>query len=246
MIAPRSESPRSAAAKAPPPESPRERTDTGLFGTLRFTGDAEISADIPPGGASLSRFFESELADPILIGVTNDSSTYRRLESDGGDGATTLECRQKSLKDFLGLTLTPVITSRITKNVDESRLVVDILDANTEVSEGRIGNTLRRLLKRATFEGRNHVSWTEHDGGYRLVAKMDLVITVDLPPLLPLPPGFNLLGSRIVRSQSRGRLQESVDDIARAYREWSESERRKTESARENSSEVALVEAVLS
>lgn len=227
-------------------DAPRE-TDTGLFGALRFAGDAEISADIPPGGASLGRFFASEAADPILVGVSNESSTYRRLESDGGDGtATTLECRQKSLTDFLGLTLTPIITSRITKSVDEGGLVVDILDARTEVSEGRIGSTLRRLLERATFVGSNRVSWTEHGGGYRLVARMDLLITVDLPPLLPLPPGFNSLGSRIVRSQSRGRLQESVDDIARAYREWSESERRKIETAREDSSEVPLVEPVLS
>lgn len=239
MDAPGAESPTIAAA------APRE-TDTGLFGTLRFAGDAEITADIPPGGASLARFFASEAADPILVGVTNDSSTYRRLESDyGGDGTTTtLECRQKSLTDFLGLTLTPVLTSRITKSVDEGGLVVDILDARTEVSEGRIGNTLRRLLERAKFVGSNRVSWTEHGGGYRLVARMDLLITVDLPPLLPLPPGFNSLGSRIVRSQSRGRLQESVDDIARAYREWSESERRKNEIAREDSS--ALVEPVLS
>ena len=236
-----------AAAGSPPspPESPRER-DTGLFGTLRFTGDAEISTAIPnPGGASLSRFFASEVADPILIGVTNESSTYRRLEPDRGDGKTTLECRQKSLSDFLGLTLTPVITSRITKSVDDGRVVIEILDARTELSEGRIGNTLRRLLERAKFVGENRVSWTERDGGgYELVAKMDLCITVDLPPLLPLPPGFNSLGSKIVRSQSRGRLQESVDDIARAYREWSESERRNTETTQ--SAEVELVEPVLS
>jgi hypothetical protein len=91
-------------------------------------------------------------------------------------------------------------------------VVVSIIDARTEVGTevkqgGRLGNVLASAMQRSTFAGRNAITWREHSvasdtaGGARscdLEGNLKLTLTITLPPFLPLPLGFNTIGSKIV------------------------------------------------
>lgn len=83
---------------------------------------------------------------------------------------------------------------RIEKNEDTGKVVVSIIEAQTEVENGgRLGNTLANVMKKSQFEGRNAVSWTEQNTNddamksYNIEGSLQLTLTIDLPGYLPLP-----------------------------------------------------------
>ena len=88
------------------------------------------------------------------------------------------------------------INIRIEKNEDTGKVVVSIIEAQTEVENGgRLGDTLANTMKKSQFEGRNAVSWTEQNAidddtamkGYNIEGSLQLTLTIDLPSFLPIP-----------------------------------------------------------
>ena len=175
-------------------------SETQLFGTIRFVGDASARLETPSTTLgdqdednSLSAFLTSSASDGVLLGAKKGAgaiSECTKMDADGGSGELW-ECRQASI-DWFGMTLTPVFTNRIEKNESSQNVVISIIDAQTEVQQGgRLGNTLASAMKRSEFEGRNAVSWTENGSSqsYTLDGNLKLTLTINLPPFLPLPPG---------------------------------------------------------
>ena len=208
----------------------RVSTSTSLGATIRFVGNASARLNTPSivvddqaGDKSLPEFFTTSESDVILLGTRET----RLLEGGSGGDGELWECRQANV-DWFGMQLTPIFTNRIEKNLSRGNVVSSIIDARTDVQQGgRLGNTLASAMKRSVFEGRNVVSWSERGDvsgddalGYTLEGDLKLTLTINLPPLLPLPPGFNAIGSKIVERTCRQRLQQNLNDISDAYLVW--------------------------
>lgn len=195
---------------------------TSLFGTIRFSGNANARIDTSSievdGGEddkSFDAFLLSAASNPVLLGA----ETYTKLDDEGS--GELWECKQASVAWF-GLALTPIFINRIEKS--SGNVVISIIEAQTQVSEGsRLGNTIATAMKRSEFEGRNVVSWKERAGSnnaYVMEGDLRLTLTINLPRFLPLPPGFNTIGSKIVDRTCKQRLRQNLSDISDAYLVW--------------------------
>lgn len=123
------------------------------------------------------------------------------------------------------MTLVPIFINRIEKDPSSQNVVISIIDATTDIQDGgRIGSTLGKAMKRSEFEGRNAVAWKELNGGtdqsYALEGNLELTLTINLPRFLPLAPGFNTIGSKIVERTCKERLRQNLSDISDAYLVW--------------------------
>lgn len=195
---------------------------------------------------TLTRFLSSSDSDAILLGMksgrdggiaqvrkieTQPPSSSSVLERNRGN-SVTWECRQSNI-DWFGMTLVPIFTNVIERSESTTHpssrsgtVVISIIDAKTEVQNGgRLGGTLASAMKRSFFEGRYIVFWREehrdHESRtYTLEGDIELALTINLPPLLPLPPGFNSIGSRIVERTCRDRLRQNLRDVSEAYVDW--------------------------
>lgn len=141
---------------------------------------------------------------------------------------STWECRQSSI-DWFGMTLIPIFTNVIERSEASSSnsdglVVISIIDAKTQVENGgKLGSALASAMKRSVFEGRNMVFWKEQQEdelSYKLVGDIELSLTINLPPFMPLPPGFNTIGSRIVERTCKERLRQNLRDVSDAYHYW--------------------------
>ena len=202
-----------------------------MFGTIRFVGNAEARYDAPSTildeGKSLSKFFASSASDPVLCG--GEVNTI--IEEEDDENGVLWECRQAGVGWF-GLTVLPIFMNRIEKNPDS--VVVSLVDSTTEVQGGgrrRLGNTLASAMKLSKFEGRNAITWEENTGdaqSYTLDGSLKLTVTIELPPLLPLPPGFNKIGSMIVQSTCKGRLRQNLSEISDSYLHWASQQQQRS------------------
>lgn len=212
--------------------TPRSRP---LFGTIKFVGTANALLSIPPPiitgdeDKSLSKFLSSPSSDTALLG----RGTLTIMDGGGdstGEGGLLWECRQASVRWF-GMEVAPIFINRIDKNPSEKTVVVSIIDARTEVEQGgRLGNVLASAMQRSTFSGRNAITWKEYAsdtaGGARscdLEGNLKLTLTITLPPFLPLPPGFNTIGSKIVERTCTERLRQNLSELSDAYLIWATS-----------------------
>lgn len=204
------------------------KRSTQLFGTIRFVGTATAQHSTPPistndENKSLSTFLTTSASTPSLLGT--EITRCRKI--DWESGREVWECRQASVGWF-GMTIAPVFINQIEKYPDEESVVISIIDARTEVEQGgRLGNTFVSAMKRSKFEGRNIVTWKEQDNStsdqiYALEGSLTLTLTINLPPFLPLPPGFNTIGSKIVERTCTDRLKLSLRNLSDAYYEWTD------------------------
>lgn len=203
-------------------------TSTSLKGTIRFvgkastsvSGDAILSNNDESNDKSLSNFLSSDASNKILLGTDNT-----KLLSSAAAGDAIYECTQGSVAWF-GLTLIPIFINRIDRcnsgSQEEGKVTTSIEEARTEVQGGGLGNALASAMKRSVFEGRTIVSWKEGQSSYHIEGDLVLNLTIKLPRILPLPPGFNAIGSKIVERTCRERLKQNLVDIEAAYIEWAE------------------------
>ena len=205
------------------------KTSTSLAGTIRFvgkastsvSGDAILLSNNDEGNyKSLSNFLSSDASNKILLGTENI-----KLISSAAAGDAIYECTQGSVAWF-GLTLIPIFINRIDRctsgSQEEGKVTTSIEEARTEVQGGGLGNALASAMKRSVFEGRTIVSWKEGKSSYHIEGDLVLNLTIKLPRILPLPPGFNAIGSKIVERTCRERLKQNLVDIEAAYIEWAE------------------------
>ena len=214
---------------------------TALFGTIRFVGkaQADLIATTPPtldpdgisSERTLSKFMLSSDSDAILLGMKGDGGVAQVTKVESQLQSSTWECRQSSIEWF-GMTLVPIFTNVIerTETVDRDKdgtVIISIIDATTQVENGgKLGSALASAMRRSVFEGKNVVLWKERDGdkSYKLVGDIELSLTINLPPFLPLPPGFNRIGSRIVERTCKERLRQNLRDVSNAYHDWATSD----------------------
>ena len=184
--------------------------------TVTFDGHAEAIAHIPRSNGtvaatSLSSFFASNEADSVLIGGAQ--STYNRYDD-------TWEAKQTPI-NFLGLELTPVFRNRLVKSPFQRKVTVSVLDSTTHASEGRIGTTLANLMKKSRIMAKTTIRWSqEDDGSYQIRGSLQMSIDADIPTYLPLPPGFDAIGSKVVSITAKKKLQENMDDLAKVFESW--------------------------
>ena len=195
-------------------------TTTTLFGKIRFNGSAVSRLDttsiaIEDEDKSLSNFLTSSASDTVLLGTPN----IAKLNDDEENGVLW-ECRQGNI-DWFGLQLVPIFINRIQKDPSSRNVVISITDATTEVEKGgKIGNTLASVMKKSKFDGRTSITWAEENGATVMEGNLKLTLSIDLPSFLPLPPGFNAIGSRIIESTCKERLRQNLSGISDAYVIW--------------------------
>ena len=214
-----------------------------LGGTIKFVGNASARLSIPSpiiinnvdnsndkeNKKSLSNFLTTPASDTVLLGKT---STCTRIEdgtstnTNQGGGEELWECRQASVA-FFGLQISPVFTNRLERSTNKNEVTITLLDSRSEVEGGRLGNTLASVMKKSKFEGRNTITWQENydamlpqQDDILLEGKLNLTLTITLPPFLPLPPGFNAIGSKIVERTCAERLKQNLNEVSDAYRLW--------------------------
>ena len=177
----------------------------------------------PNPSRTLTAYLRSTASDGLLLGTIN----YARREKD-----QLYEAFQPEI-DWFGLQLVPVFVNKIDRPEDTEEVVyVDIMEARTDIAGGRPpGNRAKAIadiMKRSEFTGRYELVWEKASGrrgaGWSLNGDLTLVLSVPLPKLVPLPPGFNNVGSRIVRTTCRKRVEEQLQQLREGYIEWAEQE----------------------
>ena len=201
---------------------------------VNFAGDSSSSVFIPHPAVpstgqpnpsrTLTAYLRSTASDGLLLGTDN----FSQRETD-----RLYEAYQPEI-DWFGLRLVPVFVNQIDRPGDTEEVVyVDIMEARTDIAGGRPpGNRAKAIadiMKRSEFTGRYELLWSEaasgrRGAGWSLNGDLTLVLSVPLPKLVPLPPGFNTIGSRIVRSTCRKRVEDQLQQLREGYIEWAEQE----------------------
>jgi hypothetical protein len=89
--------------------------------------------------------------------------------------------------------------------------------SSTRPAEAFLGT----LMDQSKLYGGTVLSWHCVDAtSWLLSAKLDLTLHVPLPRLLPLPPGFNTLGSNIIKRTCRSRLVSNLEELKEQYAQW--------------------------
>uniref|UniRef100_A0A7S2I9G2 Uncharacterized protein n=1 Tax=Helicotheca tamesis TaxID=374047 RepID=A0A7S2I9G2_9STRA len=204
--------------------------------TIRFEGESftNVRVRVPRDASSSDRtlpeflLHTSEYSDIILLGT--DDVTKKP------DGL--YDCRQASVGWF-GLEVVPVFVNEVIRDEKNDRVTTSIIEARTDIKRGgggTRGKIVREVMKQSTFEGRNVLSWVEfkvydddddgNDGRsgdnrvWTLSGDLVLTLLITLPSFLPLPPGFNSIGSRIVAATCKKRAEESLLCVQKAYEDW--------------------------
>ena len=198
------------------------KTSTSLAGTIRFVGkaNASVSGDAiriveEDNDKTLDKFLLSDVSNRVFLGTSN---TKLISSASAGDDAI-YECIQGGVEWF-GLTVIPVFVNRISRG--PSKVTTSIEEARTDIKGGGLGTALASAMKRSDFEGRTIVTWKETTSAFQIDGDLVLTLTIRLPRFLPLPPGFNAIGSKIVERTCRERLKQSLLDTKSAYIEWAE------------------------
>jgi len=195
-------------------------SSTSSIGAINFegSGSSEINISLPSGATqerSLEAFLRCEESDCILLGSDNFRAT-------GSSGNSKLyQVTQPSIEWF-GSRLVSTFTNRIERPAKQSKIMISIVEAQTQVLSGNNtgGGLMSRIMQRSTFTGGTVLTWQISGNNYVLKADIQLNLSVDVPRFLPLPPGFNTIGSQIVSSTCKSRIQQNVKHIKDAYTKW--------------------------
>jgi hypothetical protein len=208
-------------------ESPWSSSSTRLKGTLSWSGDAYASIDLNDDKVS-------QLQGLSLRDWLDDSNASNNLVLLGAEDVEErpngiILCRQPAV-DFLGIVLRPVFWNKISRQTSGT-VTVTIIDAQTEVGSGSsgggrtsnmVGHALRNIMQESKFQGRSIIQAHDNatNNNIRLSVDLKLTLLVTLPPLLWLPPGFNSIGSAIIKRTGKLRSQKLLQDLLQEYHDW--------------------------
>jgi len=196
--------------------SPSSST-TQLAADLSFSGDSRASIQVKEMlNASLQEWLDTpEASDLTLLGS-------ELMKQSGGD-STLWECQQPRI-DFMGLDLQPTFTQRLKRN--NGVVTVQVLDSRTDIlsNNNPANQVVGSLMSLAKFAGQSviRVQKSTSSGPNRSILQVDLTLTlkVPLPPFILLPPGFNSVGSSVVKRTGDSRTKQLLDDLNNAYQKW--------------------------
>ncbi|CAB9517495.1 expressed unknown protein [Seminavis robusta] len=199
-----------------------------LRATVNFEGESSTSVSVPiPSSSSSSSLSStnrnnSSLADWML---SSDSDEFFlgtqdfRKRTDG-----CWDAFQPSV-DWFGLELVPVFVIKLERNGPKKQVSAIITQARSDIRSGQnsvTGRLAGKVMEKSSFQGSNRVTWKENDlaNEWILEADLSLTLSIPLPPLVPLPPGFNSIGSRIVKSTCKRRLEQFLNNLQASYLDW--------------------------
>ena len=116
-------------------------------------------------------------------------------------------------------------------NNDTDTVVVKVSIEDSEVNaqkNSRMSGLVEKMMKTSSFQGSNEVKCTRvdgHDGEKQWMLTSDFTLNLQVPlgsRLMILPPGFNTIGSRIVKSTVEKRVKENLLKLAEGYHEFND------------------------
>lgn len=189
---------------------------------IAFQGDSSASVEVDASAEEVTQWLmqPSQKTDQTLLGTTE----VKQLNPE--HDPTVWECLQPRI-DFLGLDLQPSFTNRLERK--DGKVTVAVIDSKTEVLKGNAANKIvANLMGRSKFSGQSIIQAKQQQqqpaqDSCTLSVDLSLSLNVPLPPFLPLPPGFNSMGSAIVSRTGKSRTKKLLDDLKRDYEEWASS-----------------------
>lgn len=202
---------------------------------LSFSGDSKASIRIPFPKDSFRSWLHSSDSNLRLLG--SDDATQQQQQEEEDEGLWY--CPQPRV-EFLGLDLVPVFVNRLEHSPHDGSTTVHIVEAKTEILQSSANNAANRLvaslMERATFQGKSVIrvdddeeeEYENDDTGNnprcRLSVDLNLKLQVPLPRFLPLPPGFNSIGSAIVRRTGQTRTKQLLQDLEQDFKEFTQTQ----------------------
>eukprot|EP00980_Cylindrotheca_fusiformis_P004248 scaffold918_cov126-Cylindrotheca_fusiformis.AAC.27 len=181
---------------------------------LSFAGDTCATLELNAPLESVQEFLQSSHSDRYLLGT----DVYTKRE----DGLW--DCHQPVI-EFFGLSLRPVFVHRLDRE-SPSQVSINIVDARTDIvknPESRTNKAAASILEASSFVGEGVVSAKPGatSGACELSVDLSLTLHIPLPRFMLIPPGFNSIGSAIVRRAGKSRTKELLKSLQRAYdKEW--------------------------
>ena len=191
----------------------RKPSVSSLQGTVQFEGDASSDILIRYTGGendnSLLKWLKSRESDKALLGT--DNFKYRE------DGLW--DCLQPPVSWF-GLELKPIFVNSIDRS-GKDKVVVTIVETRTDFSSAKDGNSaIRQIMEKCSFSGSNTFTLQRNAKSWSLSSDLKLTLNIPLPPFVPLPPGFNSIGSKIISRTCNIRVKENLESVKNAYLDW--------------------------
>ena len=188
-----------------------------LSATLDFTGDSSDTLQFEVVDTSKPSFIDwlqSSHSDAPLLG-----SSDIQLRPDG-----LWDCRQPRVAWF-GVNLIPVFVNRIDRIPLSGTAIVSIVQARTDIlpddKKRRVNQVIASVMEQSTFVGKSVIQARQYgDTSFTVSVDLSLTLQVPLPPYLLLPPGFNMIGSSIIRNTCRTRTKIFLQSLVRAYQSW--------------------------
>ena len=185
-----------------------------LHATMRFEGDAssDVLIKFPVGGDnSILDWLHSPDSDGALLG-----SEIYTLRKDG-----LWDCNQPPV-DWFGLQLNPVFVHQIDRsNIKNNNVSIIIVDARTDISNPDSSTTIiQQVMQQCSFKGFNNITFEQNRRSWTLSSDVTLTLSVPLPPYVPLPPGFNSIGSNIISKTCQKRARENLESVKESYLKW--------------------------
>lgn len=201
---------------------------------ILFRGDASSQCliNLPPNSSkSLPEWLRHTDSTNALLGSSNGQQLVVRRKQKGADGPLLWECPQPPLHWFGNEILLTVVNSIDRHEGVVDKVSISIVDARMmhtgrqqQVSRSSARSAeafLGTLMDQSKLYGGTVLSWNCVDASsWLLSAKLDLTLHVPLPRLLPLPPGFNTLGSNIIKRTCRSRLVSNLEELKEQYAQW--------------------------
>jgi hypothetical protein len=193
---------------------------------LKFSGDSRASLEFEVRSVDhVMEWLQTPSASDFQLLGTTDATLVH--ESDG-----LWDCPQPRI-EFMGLDLQPTFVHKLHRQPN-TVIVVEVVDSRTDVlnPNNPANRAVGSLLGRAKFKGKSIIqaaavsSTTDNIDIEACRLRVDLTLTlhVPLPPFVLIPPGFNSIGSTIVKRTGKSRTEQLLRDLKDAYFEWAEAE----------------------
>ena len=209
-------------------------TSTSIFmATIKFQGDSSSQLlfttpiiSSPP--RSLPEFLQDEESNMILLGGSSTQSLSKSNQHNNNKNKELWNVQQPPIAWFgTELVSTFVNEMDLSFSETEQKIIISVLDAQTQIKSR--GSTrvqmMEKIMAQSSFSGTTVYKWKQQKSSsstssYLLKAELSLTLTVQLPRFLPLPPGFNRIGSTIVNRTCKTRIRQTLQDLNVAYLDW--------------------------
>lgn len=198
-------------------------TTTQLYGDISFKGDARSFLEFEAPPAQVMEWLTTPSAsDLTLLGC----KTATRQAGSG-----LWECLQPRI-DFMGLDIQPCFYHDLQRKSTSSSsiVIVEVVDSKTNIlNDSPANQVVASLMERAKFSGKSIISSRKVGATQsRLDIDLTLNLHVPLPPLVLIPPGFNSIGSTLVKRTSTARTKKLLEDLKSSYLQWEKGQQEST------------------